>query len=181
MDKTSRIELRRVFLLPNLPEPLTRASYHLQIFDNYIENTRLRLRSVRVPKTKEWTWILQQIASLEDSSKREVAEIFLNEAEHAAFEIFEGREVRKNERVETNEIRKNRYFYDFDGAEIEIDVFLGELWGLITAQIYFKSVEEMKSFNAPPFTIAEVSNNEFFAGKNLPGKNFADVQKEFES
>jgi CYTH domain-containing protein len=181
MNKTSRIELRRVFLLNNLPEPLTRASRHLQIFDNYIENTRLRLRSVRVPETKAWTWILQQIKSFEDLSKREIAEIYLNETEHAAFEIFEGREVRRNERVETNEIRKNRYYYDFNGAEIEIDVFLGELWGLITAQIYFESAEAMKLFNAPLFTLAEVSNNKFFAGKNLLGKIFADVQREFES
>ena len=181
MNKTSRTELRRVFLLGNLPERLTRASRHLQIFDNYVENTRLRLRSVRVPETKEWTWILQQISLFEVLTKREIAEIYLNETEHAAFEIFEGREIRQNERVETNEIRKNRYFYEFDGAEIEIDVFLGELWGLITAQIYFANAEEMKSFDAPPFIIAEVSNNEFFVGRNLPGKTFADVQSEFES
>ena len=181
MNKTSRTELRRVFLVRNLPEPLTRASRHLQIFDNYIENTRLRLRSVRVPETKAWTWILQQIEFSEDLLKREVTEVFLNETEHAAFEIFEGREVRKNERVETNEIRKNRYFYDFNGAEIEIDVFLGELWGFITAQIYFENEEAMKLFNAPPFTVAEVSENEFFVGQNLLGKTFADVQREFEN
>jgi CYTH domain-containing protein len=181
MNKTTRIELRRVFLLPNLPEPLTRASYHLQIFDNYIENTRLRLRSVRVPETKEWTWILQQIESFADLSKREIAEIFLNETEHAAFEIFEGREVRRNERIETNEIRKNRYFYGISDKEIEIDLFLGGLWGLITAQIYFETAEEMKSFAAPPFAVAEVTANEFYIGKNLLGKTFADVRKEFEA
>ena len=73
MNKTSRTELRRVFLLENLPKPLTRASRHLQIFDNYIENTRLRLRSVRVPETKDWTWILQQIELSKDLSKRELA------------------------------------------------------------------------------------------------------------
>ncbi len=181
MNKTTRIELRRVFLLQNLPEPLTRASRHLQIFDNYIENTRLRLRSVRVPETKEWTWILQQIESLADLSKREVAEIFLNETEHAAFEIFEGREVRKNERVETTEIRKNRYFYGVSDKEIAIDLFLGELWGLMTAQVYFESVEEMNLFEPPPFAVAEVTANEFYVGKNLLGKTFADVRKEFEA
>ena len=180
MDKTSRTEFRRAFLLENLPEPLTRASRHLQIFDNYIENTRLRLRSVRVPETKAWTWILQQIESFADLSQRQIAEIFLDEAEHTAFEIFEGREVSKNERVETNEIRKNRYFYDFDGTEIEIDLFLGELWGLITAQIYFENAEVLKSFALPPFAVAEVTSREFFIGRNLLGKTFADVRNEFE-
>lgn len=179
MDKTTRIELRRVFMLENLPEPLTRASRHWQIFDNYIENTRLRLRSVRVPETKQWTWILQKHAPLESSFGWEVAEIYLDEAEHAAFEIFEGREVRKNERVETLEIRKNRYFYDFGGKEIEIDSYLGELWGLILAPVYFENSGEMENFSAPPFAVADVSNNEFFTGKNLIGKTFADVQREF--
>ena len=181
MDKTARTETRRIFLLENLPEPLTRASRHQQIFDNYIENTRLRLRSVRVPETKVWTWILQQVAPLENSSRREIAEIHLNETEHAAFEVFEGREIHKNERVPTNEIRKNRYFYDFGGREIEIDLFLGELWGLITAQICFADSKTMQSFEPPPFAIAEVTTNEFFVGGNLIGKSFANVQKEFES
>jgi hypothetical protein len=61
MNETFRTELRRLFLFQNLPAPLTAASSHLQIFDNYIENTRLRIRSVRSPETKEWTFVLQQI------------------------------------------------------------------------------------------------------------------------
>jgi len=181
MDKTYRTESRRLFLIESLPAPLTRASRHLQIFDNYIENTRLRLRSIRVPETKEWTWILEQRFPLDekDLTVWNVARIFLNETEHAVFELFEGREVRQNERVETNEIRKNRYFYDCGDKKIEIDIYLGALWGLILARVSFESAEEMKSFVAPPFAVAEVSANEFFVGKNLLGKAFADVQNEF--
>jgi len=180
MDKIKQIEIRRVFLIENLPPPLTRASRHLQIFDNYIENTRLRLRSVRAPETKEWTWILQQRFPLEDLSRWQITEIHLNEAEHHAFEIFEGRAIEKNERVETSEIRKNRYFYDFGGKQIEIDLFLGELWGLCLAKINFKSVEELTAFVIPSFAILEITRNEFFVGANLIGKNFRDVQAEFE-
>jgi CYTH domain-containing protein len=180
MDKTHRTELRRVFLLKNLPEPLTRASRHWQIFDNYIENTRLRLRSIRIPETKQWIWILQQKFPLEDVSNWQVSEIYLNETEHAAFEIFEGREVKKNERVETNEVRKNRYFHDFSGGkQIEIDLFLGELWGLITATVYFEEASEMNAFESLPFAVAEITTDEFFFGANLVGKTFADVQNEF--
>jgi len=181
MNKTDRTELRRVFLIEDLPAPLKRASRHLQIFDNYIENTRLRLRSVRIPETKEWTWILQQREPLAvDLSEWKISEIFLNEAEHAAFEIFEGREVRANERVETNEIRKNRYFFESNREQIEIDVFLGELWGLNLAKVYFENLEELREYELPPFAILEVTNIEFFVGKNLVGKAFADVQAEFE-
>lgn len=177
MDKTYRTELRRVFLLENLPEPLTRASYHLQIFDNYIENTRLRLRSIRSPETKEWNWILQQRFPLEDLSQWAVSEIYLDEIEHHAFELFEGREVKRNERVQTNEIRKNRYFYESNGRQFEIDLFLGELWGLILAQIIFQTNEEMYELEMPPLAVLEVTDNEFFMGKSLVGKFFVDVQK----
>ncbi len=180
MNKTNQIEMRRIFLIENLPAPLTRASRHLQIFDNYIENTRLRLRSVRVPETKQWTWILQQRFPLEDLSRWQISEIYLNEVEHAAFEIFEGREIKKNERVETNEIRKNRYFYNLNGEQLEIDLFLGELWGLCLAKINFRSNEELKAFVIPSFALLEVTRNEFFVGSNLIGKSFSDVQAEFE-
>lgn len=181
IDRTYQTELRRVFLIHDLPEPLTRASSHLQIFDNYIENTRLRLRSVRVPETKEWTYILEQRFPLEDLTQWKVSEIYLDEAEHAVFEQFEGRQIRKNERIESNEIRKNRYFHEFDGRQFEFDVFLGDLWGLNLAKVVFDNIEEMKKFEIPPFFIREVSNNQFFTGENLVGKGFADVRKEFEN
>ncbi len=180
INGTYQTELRRVFLIKDLPKPLMRASSHLQLFDNYIENTRLRIRSMRSPETKKWIFVLQQRFPVsKDSSIWKIAEIYLNEAEHAAFEMFEGREIRKNERTETNEIRKNRYFHEFDGKQFEFDVFLGNLWGLTMAKIVFETAAEMQSFEIPPFAVREITNNHFFTGENLVGKNFADVQAEF--
>lgn len=182
MNKTSRIEMRRVFLLQNLPEPLTRASEHLQYFDNFIENTRLVLRSIRAPHTKEWTWILEQREpeNAADLSAWKVSEIHLNESEHQAFEQFEGRKISKNERVETSELRFNRYFYEENETKYEIDVFLNPIWGLTTATVYFESGSDLNEFNPPDFALAEITQNEFFIEKNLIGKSFADVQTEFE-
>ena len=170
IDRTYKSELRRVFLIQDLPEPLTRASSHLQIFDNYIEKTRLRLRSVRVPETKKWSWILEHRFPPDenDLSIWEVAEMFLNEAEYHVFEQFEGREI-----------RKNRYFYELDGKQLELDVFIGKLWGLNTAKVVFDSIEELQNFEIPSFVIMEVTNNRFFINENLIGKDFADVQAEF--
>jgi hypothetical protein len=178
MNENYRTEMRRVFLLRDLPEPLTRASEHLQFFDNYIENTRLRLRSVRAPHTKEWSWILEQRFPLDekDLSVWNVSEMFLNETEHNAFELFEGREIKKNERVETNELRFNRYFYDLEGKKMEIDLFLNPLWGLCLGKVFFETVEEMKNFAVPETAFGEVTQNEFFLGKNLVGKTLADIE-----
>lgn len=175
-----RIEMRRVFLLRELPAPLTRASAHLQFFDNYIHDTRLRLRTIRSPQTRKWDWILQQRFAPDagDLSRWQISEIHLSEAEHAAFEIFEGREIRKNERVETNELRFNRYFYEYENKRIEIDLFLNPLWGYNPAKVFFESEEELKNFEKPDFAVAEITQNEFFLGQNLLGKTFADVQSE---
>ena len=171
IERIYQTELRRVFLIQGLPEPLTRASSHLQIFDNYIENTRLRLRSVRVPETKKWSWILEHRFPPDenDLSIWKVAEMFLNEAEYHVFEQFEGREI-----------RKNRYFYELDGKQLELDVFIGKLWGLNTAKVVFDSIEELQNFEIPPFVIREVTNNRFFVNENLVGKSFADVRTEFQ-
>lgn len=169
MDKTNKTEFRRTFLIEALPEPLTRASKHIQFFDNYIANTRMRLRSMRNPETKGWTHILQQRfpANGEDISCLKIAEMYLNEAEYDRFKLFEG-----------NEIRKNRYFHEFDRKSFAFDVYLGDLWGLNIAKVEFDGAEALQMFEPPPFAVFEVTNDAFFLGDNLVFKKFADVKNE---
>jgi len=169
MNKTAQTDHYRLFLTEGLPEPLTPASSHIQIFDDHLNGTRLRVRSIRDPYTKAWTYLLQQQYILNEADAKTVkfAEIHLNEAEHDAFDRFE-----------EHEIRKNRYFHEFDGREVKFDVFLGDLWGLNTARVDFASHEEMAAYVPPPFAAIEVSGNEFFLGSNLVSVKFADVQDE---
>jgi len=169
MDKTNRTEIHRSFLIEGLPDPLTRASAHIQIFDNYIPETRLRLRSVRDPETASWTRILQQRfpAREDDLSTVKLSEIYLNDAEHAHFEIFEG-----------TEIRKNRYFHEFDRRSFGFDVYLGKLWGLNIARVEFEDTEEFDNFEPPPFAVVEITNDPFFLGEVLVTKTFEDVRSE---
>ncbi|MGD9561274.1 MAG: hypothetical protein AB7F88_03880 [Pyrinomonadaceae bacterium] len=169
MDKTYRTEFKRRYLIEALPEPLTRASRHLQLFDNYITGTRMRIRTVRDPGTKQWSWLLQQRLVTEASGLMclKVGEIHLNEAEHTVLEPFEG-----------NEIRKNRYFHEFDGREFAIDMHIGKLWGLNIASVEFSAQEEFSRFEMPSFAVFDITNNPFFLGEGLVGKEFADVQSE---
>lgn len=169
MDKTYRTEFRRKYLIETLPEPLTRASRHLQIFDNYVTGTRIRIRSVRDPEVKEWSWSLQQRVGVEggELSALKISEIYLSEAEHTVFEVFEG-----------NEIRKNRYFHEFDGKPFAFDVYLGNLWGLNIANVDFVDKESLISYEPPPFAVFEVTAEPFFVGENLVERKFEDVQAE---
>src|SRR5262245_9677587 len=165
MNKTSATEYYRLFLIERLPEPLTPASAHLQVFDNYIAGTRLRLRLIRDPATKHWVRILQQHIDVDETNLTKLAEIYLNDEEYSNLEQFEGREI-----------RKNRYFHEFDGVVIAFDVYLGGLWGLNTARIDLDSAAETEAFETPSFAVFEVTNDPFFSGKNLVNVSFDDVR-----
>ena len=169
MNKTRRTEYRRVYLVESLPEPLTRASEHIQFFDNYIANTRMRLRTVRIPETKEWQWSLEQRVWEVEGSNRVccVSEITLNEAEHAQFETFEG-----------TEIRKNRYTTEIAGRPFEFDVYLGKLWGLNRGSVSFGSLDELNAFGSPGDEYLEVTDRPFFRDENIVELTFEDVQDE---
>ena len=91
MDKTARTELHRTYLIEALPDPLTRASAHIQLFDNYIANTRIRLRSVRDPESRAWTHIMQQRTHADGAVYRtKLSEIYLNEDEYDRFQVVRG-------------------------------------------------------------------------------------------
>ena len=166
--KYARIERERRFLLRELPEPLTRASRHVQIWDNYITNTRLRLRKIRVPETKEYKWKLTQkfAPDPEDLLRTVITNTYLSRTEYEVFSVFEG-----------NEIRKNRYPYEFEGRNFSIDVFLGALWGLILAETEFQTDEEMQAFTPPPFAFREVTDDELFTGGSLVHLTFDELRR----
>ena len=128
------------------------------------------MRSIRVPETKAWTHILQQRFPVDPLHRGEwrYADIYLNEAEYEHFRPFEG-----------NEIRKNRYFHEYDGRMFAFDIYLGQqLWGLNRARVEFSSLTDLAAFEPPPWAVIEVTNNEFFDDTNLVNRTFADVQAE---
>ncbi|HEX9545463.1 MAG TPA: hypothetical protein VF955_09770 [Pyrinomonadaceae bacterium] len=168
-SKYARIERERKYLLQDLPEGVTRADHHLQITDNYIRGTRLRIRKVRDPKTNKWIVKLTQkfAANPEDLSRTIITNTYLNATEAETLAIFEA-----------NEIRKNRYRFEFEGRQFSIDMFLGDLFGLVLAEVGFETDDELDSFPKPPFALAEVTNNEIFTGGKLSELTFEDIRNE---
>ncbi len=157
-EKYARIERERRFLLRDFPAGLERTHYHTQIFDNYITDTRLRLRKIREPYKREWTWKLTQkfAPDPQDFARTFITNIYLSQFEYEQLAVFEG-----------NEIRKNRYPYEHEGRAYSVDVFLGTLWGLILAEIEFATDEELNAFTPPPFAVLEVTNDVMFTGGRL--------------
>jgi CYTH domain-containing protein len=168
-SKYARVERERRYLLQDLPEGLTRADVHVQITDNYITGTRLRIRKVRDPRTNKWTVKFTQKFAPQpaDFSRTIITNIYLNALEAETLSVFDA-----------NEIRKNRYPFDFEGRKFSVDMFLGDLFGLVLAEVSFETDEELESFPRPPFAIADVTNNEIFTGGRLCGLTFEDIREE---
>src|SRR6188474_2426417 len=168
-SKYARIERERRYLLSDLPEGITRADHHVQITDNYITGTRLRLRKVREPRTNKWTVKFTQkfAPDPEDLSRTIITNTYLNSLEAETLSVFN-----------TNEIRKNRYYFDFEGHRFSVDMFLGDLFGLVLAEVGFETDEELDNFRQPPFALADVTNESLFSGGRLCELTFSEVREE---
>ncbi|MGI9105311.1 MAG: hypothetical protein ACR2G4_03590 [Pyrinomonadaceae bacterium] len=168
--KYARMERERRFLLRELPPGLKVNDEHSQIFDNYLTGTRLRLRKVRAPRERAWTWKLTQKFAPDDPpdfSRTLITNIYLSQYEYEVLSVFEG-----------NEIRKNRYPYVYDGRVFSIDVFLGALHGLALAETDFETDEEMRAFAIPSFVFLDVTNDEMFTGGRLVDLTIDEIRAE---
>ena len=168
-SKYARIERERRYLLQDLPEGLARTDPHVQITDNYITGTRLRIRKVRDPGANKWTVKFTQKFPIQpnDLSRTLITNTYLNAIEAETLSVFN-----------SNEIRKNRYYLNYDGKKFSVDMFLGDLFGLVLAEVSFETDEELINFRKPDFALAEVTNQEAFSGGRLAELTFTDVRAE---
>ena len=167
-SKYARTERERRYLLRELPQGLSLKDEHTQITDNYLTGTRLRLRKVRRPATNEWVLKLTQkhAPAPPDFTRTLITTIYLNEYEYETLSVFEA-----------NELRKNRYPFEYERRRYAIDVFLGPLRGLILAETDFDTDDEMDAFTLPPFAALDVSRDEMFTGARLVELTAEDIRR----
>ena len=168
-SKYAHIERERRYLLRDLPEGLIRADPHLQITDNYITGTRLRIRKVREPRTNKWTVKFTQkfAPDPDDLSRTIITNTYLNALEAEVLSVFDA-----------NEIRKNRYPFEFEGRKFSVDMFLGDLFGLVLAEVSFETDDELDNYPKPPFALIDVTNDPLFTGGRLCEMTFSDLRQE---
>ena len=171
-SKYAVIERERRYLLQDLPEGLTRADHHLQITDNYITGTRLRLRKVRDPRTNKWTVKFTQKFAPDpaDLSRTLITNTYLDALEADVLSVFEA-----------NEVRKNRYYFEWNGRRFSVDMFLGDLFGLVLAEVGFDNDEDLTTLEKPPFALADVTNDELFTGGRLCMLTFPELREHIKS
>lgn len=64
-------------------------------------------------------------------------------------------------------IEKRRYEIPYERHVIELDIYLGDLAGLIVAEVEFNSVDESGNFNPPSWFGSEVTNDSRYLNRNL--------------
>src|ERR1044072_6636194 len=95
-SKYARVERERRYLLANLPAGVTGVDPHLQLTDNYITGTRLRLSKVRDPRTNKYTVKFTQkfAPNPEDLSRTIITNTYLNALEAEVLSVFNTNEIR---------------------------------------------------------------------------------------
>ena len=72
-------------------------------------------------------------------------------------------------------VGKKRYKLMLGGRPAELDIFTGDLEGLVTIDFEFGSEAEMKSFTPPECCGPDVSDERFIRGGEVAGKSYADL------
>lgn len=143
--KYARYELERRWLLERLPELADAGSL---IVDRYIEGTRLRLRHAEPPH-EQFKLSQKEAPAPPDYALTVITTIYLTSQEYDVFAALPARELRKRRH------HSGRY---------SIDVFGGELEGLILAETEFPSEEEMRAHPIPDFAVRDVSDDVRYTG-----------------
>ncbi len=164
MLDNNEIELERTFLARYIPENIGDFE---ELEDNYIPKDsdhpilRLRRRDEKFFMTKK--------SLKEEGNFTEFIEetIKLSSKEYSFLDRLDGKKH-----------SKKRYSYDV-GEEVkcEVDIYQGDLKGLVLVDFEFESVEAKNNFIVPDFCLREVSSVEFLAGGVLCGKKYGDIEE----
>ncbi|SEG93239.1 CYTH domain-containing protein [Actinacidiphila yanglinensis] len=150
--KYARVERERRFLLPGPPAP-SAVTATRRITDRYLVGTRLRLRRVEQPGGESQLKLTQKVAVAGPGAVQGlITNTYLSEAEYDLLA-----------RLPAAVLTKTR----FSLGELGVDVFDGDLRGLVLAEAEFAADEEARSFAPPAGCVAEVTDDARFTGGSL--------------
>jgi CYTH domain-containing protein len=160
-SKYSRIERERRFLLEKFPENINAVRVR-RITDLYINGTTLRLRKQSVDGGPTLFKLTQKVPGRASGAQQGlITTIYLTGDEFCVLT-----------QLSAKTLSKTRYSVPPFG----IDVFEGELEGLLLAEAEFGSAAEADTLTIPSFIFREVSDDTRFTGGQLVGASRRDIQ-----
>ena len=157
------IELERTFLAKKIPD-LSNCK-GIEIIDVYIPKNREH-PTLRIRKFGDM-FELTKKEPLKDASVQKEQTIPLSKEE---FEELSGLVGKRTEKV--------RFYFEHGGRKAEIDIFKGDLEGLVLVDFEFENEREKDSFVMPGFCLVDVTHEEFVAGGMLCGKKYSDIEND---
>jgi len=145
-------EIERKFLIKKLPEGINPESAEA-IVQGYlaidVNGTEVRLR-------QKGNKYFQTVKTAGQAIRNE----WETEITKEQFEVFWPATIDRR-------LEKTRYEISYEGIIVELDIYGGNLKGLITAEIEFDSEGAAKEFIAPDWLKEEVTEDDRFRNKNL--------------
>jgi CYTH domain-containing protein len=135
-------------LLEQVPDGLGEGSL---IVDLYVPGTQLRLRRVEGAE-QQYKLSKKEAPAPPDYATTTITTLYLSPDEYELLRVLPGKELCK---------RRHHI------GPYSIDVFEGELAGLILAEVDFASEEEMRAHAPPEFAVREVSDDVRYTGGSL--------------
>ena len=154
-------EIERKFLLDHIPELLKRKS-KIHVKQGYLSIEKKREVRMR-QMNNHYFQTVKKGAGLH----REEYEIRLNRKQFES--LWPATEGRRLEKV--------RSISEWENHTLEIDRFRGELQGLLTAEVEFKSRIDAINFTIPPFFGEEVTYDERYRNQNLSRTGSSDLKQ----
>ena len=153
----TRLEFERKFLVdPSALDFNSLQPYSKAIEDRYFEFGRLRLRRQTESDSGEVKFKLTK--KFEPSSPHcgRIVSVWLSEPEYEALVTLPGRRL-----------QKRRHYFCGNGFTYGVDVFSGNLSGLLICEFEGGDEAELFAIPAPSFATVEVTADTFFTGGNL--------------
>ncbi len=130
--------------------------YSSAIVDLYLECGRLRLRHMVESDGGRVTKKLTKKYGSHAPGIEPIVTTWLSDEEYGTLAALPGRRL-----------AKTRHYDDTSGRIFGIDVFAGELEGLVLCESEADNEEELRAIVPPDYAGAEVTADPFFAGGNL--------------
>ena len=165
--KYTRVEYeRRFFVAPDADWKGAVESYSKSFEDKYLRDSRLRLRILTDSDTGRRVLKLNKKPESVSPYFRTVTRILLSPSEYQLLDGLEG-----------DRIKKTRYYQTYRGRVFSIDVFEGQLDGLVLCETEAQGLEDLMSCEPPSYASHEVTDDPFFEGGNLCRTTRADLMR----
>ncbi|HEX2560711.1 hypothetical protein [Phenylobacterium sp.] len=166
LPKYAVLENERRFLVrPQAVEALAISRRRL-IEDRYLTGGRMRLRAITDEASGQREFKLCKKYGSADAVSEPIVNIYLSEAEHAAFAILPGADI-----------AKRRCSVEHAGRIFSLDLFLGRLDGLAICEAEAATREGIIALAFPPWAAVEITADLFFSGAALAVTPAADVRR----